>query len=76
MNYTGEPALFERRLALWAGLPRSAALVSGIHVGLGSTQAQRRQMERALAAGEGFCVFSWSRLAARGEGLLPLVTAP
>jgi len=72
MNYTAEEPLFETRLARWRDLPRTAALVSGVHVGLGEPDVHRRQMERALSLGEGFCAFSWARLSARAADYLPL----
>lgn len=62
MNYTKEPATFQRRVELWRDIARDMPVVMGLRVDSGDVELHRSQLSTALREFRGYCVFAYASL--------------
>ena len=62
MNYTKDPAVFQRRIDLWRGIAREIPVVMGLRVDSADVDLHRRQVIAALEHFRGYCIFAYSSL--------------
>jgi len=62
MNYTKDPAVFQRRVAAWEEIADDTRVVMGLRVDSDDVQLHERQLSTALQQFRGFAVFAYSSL--------------
>lgn len=62
MNYTHDPKLFQARVERWRTIAKGHPVVMGVRVDSADVALHRAQLESALAAFRGYCIFAYSSL--------------
>lgn len=62
MNYTRDPAIFQKRVELWRPIARDTSVVMGLRIDSDDVELHRTQIAKALQEFRGFAMFAYSSI--------------